>query len=659
MDIENNLAGRLLQAKQAYYYAEPIMSDAEYDSLEDKLRQVSPSHPVLAIVGAPIPAGNMLTSAFHRMPMGSQSKVNTEAEFRTWFTKNSIRSVHASVKGDGGSCAAYYTDGKLVQAITRGDGHEGEDITENVARFKGVPLLVSTGGVPFNGSVRFEGILTIADWFIADPAQSKNPRNAGNGIMRRKNGNQANLITAFAFDITETVDGDLVEFTTEDEKIRRLKSIGFNVLHGETFTDVNGAIAFFDHIAETRSSLPHWIDGVVLKCNDVASQKALGIADGRPKGQVAWKFLAEGAETVLQGYEITGGHTGALIPNARFKPVEIGGTTVSSASLANYDEVSRLDIAVGDTIWVSKQNDIIPKVTRVIHRPQGRVAISKPHECPFCGSGVAQKTKSDGEDGVILVCVNPDCSKKTGGKIQRWISSLDIQGIGDAVLDALIDRLNIMDAGGLYALHKRRADLATLVINEERGLCLGEKRAEAILEAIEQKRALSLPQFLGSLGLYYLGKRRVEILMQSAGGDLDALAQWQSGILRNADFAKKVGIPEVGQLVQDGIDSVSDLIVKLMTNGVTIVKSEKAETNCNRSVCISGKLPSGKKKSDYFEPLKAKGILLVDDVAKGLDFLVLADPTSTSTKSTKALKLGVNVISEDGLMALISDGVEI
>ena len=655
MNIEQ-IANTLLLAKQAYYYSStPTMSDAEYDRMEDQLRAVAPDHPVIAMVGAAVPPeNNMLKEAEHLMPMGSQSKVNTEQEFRAWWTKNAVREIHLSLKGDGGSCGAYFQNGRLIQVITRGDGRIGEDITANAARFKGLPMWLAPENKPFNGAVRFEGILTVADWKVVDPSQAKNPRNCGNGIMRRKSGEQAELITAFAFDIIEVIDGQEVEWSSESQKTSRLVELGFQVLANMTCSAVDDAIQAFASIAETRADLNTWIDGVVFKINDVAHQKSLGVTDGRPKGQVAFKFAAEGAESILTGFEITGGHTGALIPNARFEPVEIGGTTVTNASLANFDEVARLDLAVGDSVFIEKRNDVIPKLTRVIHRPADRKPILRPTECPFCHGDVGHKAKTDGEGGVSLICLNMGCPQKTAGKIQRWISSLDIQGVGDAVLDALMDQMDVQDAADLYVLDRHGKQLAEIVINAEKGLTLGAKRAATILAAIDDKRRLSLEEFLGSIGLFYLGKRRVGIMMESAGGQLDSLEDWRAGKLREAEFAKRIGVPEVGAQIQDGIDAVSALIDKLLANGVQIITRQKQDTSNIKTVCISGKLLSGKRKADYAAPLQAKGYLLVDEVAKGLDYLVLADPTSSSTKSVKAAKFGVAVISETALAELIS-----
>ena len=204
----NTLRNLILKAKHAYYYSnEPVMTDAEYDALEDELRLIDANDSVLALVGSPVPANTMLTKARHSIPMGSQSKVNSEDEFRTWCTKNEVKAIHASLKGDGASAAAYYRDGQLVQAISRGDGTIGEDISANALRFKGLPAWVGTQDAGFSGAVRFEVILTVDDWTKIDPARSKNPRNAGNGIMGRKNGHQSDFLTIFAFDLDETRDG--------------------------------------------------------------------------------------------------------------------------------------------------------------------------------------------------------------------------------------------------------------------------------------------------------------------------------------------------------------------------------------------------------------------------------------------------------------------
>jgi len=652
-----HLRNLILQAKHAYYHrGEAIMSDAEYDALEDELRLLSPDDPVLALVGAPVAADSILTKARHAMPMGSQSKVNSEVEFRTWCAKNEVEALHASIKGDGASAAAYYTDGRLVQVISRGDGTVGEDITANALHFKGLPAWAGSDGDSFSGSVRFEVILTVEDWTKIDPALSTNPRNAGTGIMRRKNGHQSDCLTIFVFDLDETREGRSVEFRTETEKSARLKSLGFNVISHAHCRSVDKAVKYFKTIARTRDSLPIWIDGVVLKIDDIAKQLAMGVTAGRPKGQVAWKFDSSGAETVLEGVVVSGGHTGGLYPTAQLRPVEIGGTTVSNASLVNYDEIARLDVAIGDSVWVVKANDIIPKIIRVTHRPTSRIPIPVPTACPFCGGEVGRRIITGGDEGVIIECRNAACQNKSIGKVRRWIASLDILGIGDVVLEAMMDQMAIQDPGDLYLLRNRVAELAALTTHTERELTLGAKRAGNILDAIDGTRTLTLSRFIGSLGIEHLGKRRVELMIRAAEGELDTLGDWRSGRLRDAALAEKAGAPNIANRIQDGIDEMAQVIDKLLAAGVTMLPVVRGqlvvEAGITMTVCISGKLPSGKKKSDYEEPLKAAGYALVDEVTKQLNYLVLADPASNSSKAEKARKLGVEVISEERLMQL-------
>jgi predicted DNA-binding WGR domain protein len=226
----------------------------------------------------------------------------------------------------------------------------------------------------------------------------------------------------------------------------------------------------------------------------------------------------------------------------------------------------------------------------------------------------------------------------------------------------MLNEFALEDAAGLYTLRERQTELVNLVINTDKGISLGEKRAASILDAIDATRNLSLSQFLGSLGLDHLGKRRVHLMMQAAHGQLDTLDDWRSGKLRNSIIAETAGVPNIGGQIQDGIDAMAPVIDKLLAVGVTVLPPENdipsSEEPSMKSLCISGKLPSGKKKSDYAEPLRAIGFELVDDVSKEIDYLVLADPNSSSSKAEKARKLGIAVISEEALEQLIAQGPE-
>lgn len=651
------LRNRIAKAKQAYYYGStPIISDEEYDALEEQLAKLVPDDPLLGTVGAPVPPDTLLTKAAHSIPMGSQNKVNSAAEFTTWYVKNAGNGpVVASLKGDGASAAAYYVDGQLVRAISRGDGVLGEDITANAVKFKHLPMFVQDERGPFSGAVRFEAILTVADWGILDPERKKNPRNAGSGIMGRKDGRFSNLLTAYAFDIDDTRPGAAI--ATEWDKLDQLQLLGFNVIEHERCETPDQAVAYFERIRETRDELPFWIDGVVFKIDDLSIQQKLGVTANRPKGQVAWKFDSKGAATKLLSYSVTVGHTGALIPNAQLAPVEIGGTTVSNALLNNWDEIQRLGVAVGDTVWLIKANDIIPKIISVVEEAPDRTPIPVPTACPVCGGAVARRRNTGGTEGAIIECTNDDCDAKAAGKIKRWVKALDIDGLGDSVRHALVEQMNLQDVADLYRLKEDPDRLAALVINPAKSIRLGEKRARGILEAIEKRRQLTLVEFLGSLGINQLGQRRVELMIAQADGALDQLSDWQAGKLRDATFAAKVGVPGVGAALQTTIDQFETIVQRLLDAGVVItgtgVATKVASDEPVPTVCISGKLPSGKKKADYAAPLAERGYALVDSVTKELTFLVVADPTSTSSKAEKAKKLGVRVISEDELQAFV------
>ena len=643
------LENQIIVAKHAYYNGEPVMTDQEYDALEDQLRTIDPQNPTLYLTGAPV-STEAFRKAGHSIHMGSQNKVNSEKEFALWMKKSTNGSVLASLKLDGASVAFYYDNGLFFQAITRGDGFIGEDITQNAVHFKGLPRILPG----FQGSIRAEVLLKVEDWIKIDPGKEKNPRNIGTGIMMRYNGQQCNMLSVVAFDIEETG----VTYETEGDKFKRLIALGFEVAPHAMCDNTKQAENFFEFVKRERDNLPYWIDGVVYRVNAIDEQLKLGVQGNRPKGQVAWKFDSSGCETTVLGVTVSGGHTGALIPTAQLAVVNIGGSKIANASLANFDEVQRLDIGIGDKVWLIKANDIIPKIVRVTERVADRVVIKAPTVCPFCGGLVGKKMTTLGQEGGILYCLNPGCHKKSFGKISRWITSLDIQGIGDSILMSLIERFDLKDAADLYTLKKYVPEMSRIVVNPEHGAVLGARRAHAICSAIEARNILPLELFMGSLGIEYLGKRRAKLMIQYADGALDTLQDWLSGKLKDPTFAALVGVPNTGAVIQDRIDEMKPIIEKLLSVGVIVTPFIRNTTHpsylqASKTVCISGKLPSGKKKSDYAKPLLDKGYQLVEDVDKSTTYLVVADPDAFSLKNQKALKLGVNILTETELMELL------
>jgi DNA ligase (NAD+) len=643
----------LLKAKQAYYFGTPIMSDVQYDALEDKIRAQDPADPVLALVGAPIPKDKLLQRAPHQIHMGSQEKVNSFEELERWW-KNRYKGsedFHASYKADGGSISLYYQAGRLVQAITRGDGFEGEDITATAALFQGAPVHLSQ---PLSIGVRCEAVLTLPDWKKADPDQKTNPRNVASGILGRLDGKGAALITALAFDMDTLTPGQKL-FETETQKSRFLEDLGFQTAPWEHCAGLDEVRAFFEKTRALREAdqLPFWIDGLVVKYEDLGIQSQLGMTDNRPKGQVAWKFVAEKCESVIERVEWQVGHTGAVTPVAHITPVRIGGTTVSKASLANAENIKTLGATLHAKVIVAKAGDIIPVILEVLEaNPQTPIEI--PSVCPVCSSPLEKRKNVGGTDSVVLFCKNPDCEARTLGAIKRFCKSRDILGLGDSVIAALADSGIVTKVPDLYRLNAK--DIENLVINDEKGVRLGLKRAESICAEIAQKGTrMPLAEFLGSFGTRALGVRRATLMLQ-ANPALESFERWFDESLLDEAFAAKAGVPKAGAIICDALKEKEPVIRETLAF-VTLEKSEppKEKSAAAKTFCITGTLPSGKKKKDYAAQLEAAGHILIDEVRQGLDFLVVSDPHGAeSSKTKKAKKLGIPLLSEQEMSAYLT-----
>ncbi len=648
----------LTKASEKYYNSEEtLLTDTQFDTLRDELQKLDPTNEFLKKVGnlattpSNIPEQEMLSKATHQIPMGSLEKVNTKDDFFKHVdnTFNNEQNLFANYKLDGSSLDLNYINGYLVQGITRGDGFIGEDITQNIREIKNLPKEpLIHNKTPFSGFVRGEGMLLNKDWAIADPDLKTNPRNTGTGILRRKDGENAELMTFWAFRI-HNLDGSELG-TTETEMQENLKNLKFE-LSPSISGNANQIWEFFLETKNLRKNLPYWIDGMVVKINDLNMQNELGIRDNRPKGQVAIKFPNEGAETILREVTLSVGHTGSIIPTGKFDPVIIGGTTVSSALLCNWANIETLDIAIGDKIFVEKAGDIIPQIVEVLERPASRQKLERPTKCPICGSTLSHKENTDGTQSINLYCTNEDCGAKTYGKAQRYLTSLNILGIGDEILKQLVDDMMIQSPADFYTLKAQY--LANLHIGEKR-IRLGEKRAAKIIQEINTRRTLTLPEFLGSLGIEGLGKRRVELIMKSpAGPNLQTITDWQNGNLTtNATLA---GVPKLGNIITKSIQTKENLISDFLKNGVTLIglpqEIKKPENPNALTFCLTGALSITRE--EYIIQIENAGHKYKDDVKKGLNYLVIADPNSTSKKAQKARDLGIKLINEQELIEII------
>ncbi len=642
------------RADIAYYNGgNPIMEDAQYDRLRDELTLLDPTDPRLGRVGS---AQNILSKFRHQIPMGSQAKATNREEFDTWVetvvkaTGVADPVFHAGYKMDGGSFSFEYGSGRLVRGVSRGDGKEGEDITSNALNFRNLPSIVlMKDGVPFSGFVRGEVILTLEDWQTqVDTDKLSNPRNSAVGIARRKNGSQSDLLQVFAFRL-HAPDGALLG-TTEEQQEALLREMGF-ITAPSVVGNAGRVWDFFVRTTEARKSLPYWIDGLVVKLNDLHLQQDMGETDGRPKGQVAVKFAAEGAKSILRKAHISVGHTGAIIPTAEFDPVQIGGTTVTNASLCNWENIRELGVALGDEIYVIKAGDIIPRIIEVVSQGEGRQAIPEPVSCPVCGGEVGRRDNVSGEESTAVYCQNSECPAKVAGKIERYLTALNILGVGDNLLEALIRDLGVRDAADLYTLRPREEEMAELVLSGK--VRLGAKRAAKVLAEIDRCRELVLSDFLGALGIFGLGRRRVEMIQQNVPGRMDQLEDWldESKLL---ELAVEAGVPNIaGRLVRD-IQSARPLIEKLLANGVSLKAASEDRPAARadaRIICITGSL--SKPKNHFKALIESAGDIYTDTFSSKVTHLVAADPNSGSSKLKKAAKQGTVILSEEQLLELL------
>jgi DNA ligase (NAD+) len=415
-----------------------------------------------------------------------------------------------------------------------------------------------------------------------------------------------------------------------------------------TAVDVWG---FYEKILGQRDSLPFWIDGIVVKIDDISAQNEMGESGGCPKGQTAIKFPPEGVETTLLGVQVRVGHTGAVAPTAVLAAVDIGGTTVRSATLSNYDQIAALNLAIGDTVLLERRGDVIPKVVRVTKRGDQRETIPVPVCCPECATTLGRKTTAGGKQGAVLYCLNDECPSRALGKVKCWISSLNILGIGDEVLEAMQEQAGINDAADLYTLKDRRSALANMTVS---GIRFGESRAARVLAEIEAKRALTIDEFVGSLGLDSLAKTRVENIRAAVAGKMDTLDDWMSGKLTG--LAEEASVPGLAARFVADIEKRRPLIAKLLDTGVTLRVAEpvapKFVADDAKSFCMTGKF--SQPKAFFQEKIAARGHEWKESVAKGLDYLVTDDPGSNSGKTVKARKLGVAIIGESELLAMLA-----
>ncbi len=637
-----------------YVLDQPEITDAEFDELMNRLKQIEAEHPELITADSPTQrVGGKPREGFlkvrHSSAMLSLDNALDEAELRDFDRRvrqlvgGAAYRYVAELKMDGLSMAAYYRDGIFSQAVTRGDGVEGEDVTENARTIRSLPLRVETD-LPLM-EVRGEVLLSRraflqlnADRERQGLARFANPRNAAAGAIRVL---EPWITAARRLDYSPyfLLAGGNPCLDSHWEALETLAAMGFKVNpHRRRCGDLEELLDFCREWEEKREQLPYEIDGVVAKIDSVAQQRALGWTAKAPRWAIAFKYAARQAETVVEDIGVQVGRTGALTPVAHLRPVVVGGVTVSRATLHNEDEIDRLGVEIGDTVVVERSGDVIPKVVRVASRGSPRRPFHMPPQCPVCGG---QVVREEGE--VAIRCINTNCPARLKESILHFAARgvMDIDGLGEALVDQLVDRGLVASVADIYELKLE------LLVELER---MGQKSAEKLLRNIEQSKRNPLPRVLTALGIRFVGERTAQFLAE-AFGSLDEIAA--------ADMEALEGAEEVGPKVAQSIHQFfreprnEELVKRLRKAGLQFEYTQRRRRGdqlAGLTFVLTGTL-AGLTREEAKALIEGAGGKVTGSVSKKTDYVVAGE--EAGSKLDKARALGVPVIDEGRLRELL------
>lgn len=606
----------LKAADDAYYNKDEnsdLMSDAVYDTLKDEFLERFPEHEYSKEIGAVVKS-SAFSKIQHEIPMGSQSKVNTLEELKDWVKKTKEKvgdfSFFVSEKLDGFSLALKYKE-KLEQAISRGDGVVGEDLTNNAKKIKEVPSKIS---VDKKTQVRGETILkkSVYEKHFSDKA---NPRNAAAGTIRRLDGERCEHLSYRAYDLL--IEGE--DFSTEEEKFKRLKDLGFKVPSHKLCKTIEEVQAFYESYEQKlRAQEDLEMDGLIVTVNEIKKQKTLGIISNKPRYSRAYKFSAQSGLTVIKEVVWQVGRTGRITPVAKTDPVKVAGVTISSVTLHNLSEIEKLGVKIGQTVEVLRAGDVIPKIVKVINEKGTKIKV--PTACPVCG----EKT-SVGE--IFLTCENSNCEAKLYHSLVHWVKSLDIKGFGQELVDRLQEE-------GLVG---EPADFYKLTVDEVAGLeRMGTKSAEKVLKELNSKKELSIPTFIKALGIAQISEKTIELLLPTHPSLEDILKS------KEEELAKIHGIGEItAKLLLEGLRIRKDIIKNLL-EFITLKKPK---------IVVGGKLQgqsfcfTGVRDKNLEVTIVELGGKIASGVSSSLSYLVAKDPEENSSKLKKARELKIPIIT--------------
>ena len=653
-----------LQTYNHEYYVldNPSIPDAEYDRVFRQLQELEAQHPELKSANSPTQkVGGQALDKFvqvaHEVPMLSLDNAMAEDEFVAFHKRINDRlktdqdfEFCCEPKLDGLAVSIIYENGQFTRAATRGDGAVGEDITENVRTIKSIPLSLIGDNIPQRIEIRGEAFLLLDGFekFNEDAKKNGtkpmvNPRNGAAGSLRQLDSKitASRPLSFYAYGIG-VVSEDFELADKHYQRLMQVKQLGLPVCPEITVaTGIEGVLAFYQNIADKRASLNYEIDGTVLKVNDIAVQQKLGFVARAPRWAIAYKFPAQEELTTLNDVEFQVGRTGAVTPVAKLEPVFVGGVTVSNATLHNAEEIERLQIKIGDTVVIRRAGDVIPQVVSVIteRRPEDARDIEFPTECPVCGSHVEKP-----EDEAVTRCTaGLYCSAQRKEAIKHFASrkALDVDGLGDKIVEQLVDEKLILSPADLFNLTTEQ------VASLER---MGPKSAENLINALVAAKQTSLPKFLYSLGIREVGEATAANLANHFF-TLEAIQQ--------ADIEALVEVDDVGEIVAKHVKRFfaeahnQEVIENLLAQGihwpVIEQKSEDQQPLAGLTYVLTGSM-SAMGRGDAKNILVGLGAKVAGSVSAKTNFLIAGE--KAGSKLTKAQDLGVEVLNEEQMLAL-------
>lgn len=644
-----------------YVLDDPEIPDSEYDRLLRELENLEQQFPDLITADSPTQrVGASALKEFaevkHVVPMLSLNNAFESTEVEEFDRRVRERlnidevSYTAEPKLDGLAISILYEDGILKQGATRGDGYTGEDVTQNVRTIHSIPLKLLGDNYPRVLEVRGEVVMTKSGFVALNKAQLAknekafaNPRNAAAGSLRQLDPQitATRPLAFYSYGVGQIQDGTLS--TQHSAILEKLQSWGLRINPEiKSVQGVHGCLDYFAALQQKRDSLDYDIDGVVYKVDSLVQQQQLGFVSRAPRWAVAHKFPAQEEMTLLRDIEIQVGRTGALTPVARLEPIFVGGVTVTNATLHNQDEIERKDVRVGDTVIVRRAGDVIPEIVAVVlsKRPADAKPFQMPSTCPVCGSTAIRL-----ENESVARCTGGlYCPAQRKEAIKHFASrrAMDIEGLGDKLIDQLVDVGQVTDVSDLY--HLTQSTLAQM----ER---MGDKSAKNIIDALEKSKATSLDRFLYALGIRQVGETTAKTLAQHFGTIEAVMAASEEQLLEVADVGPIVAASITGFFQESHNRAV---IEKLRHAGVywpaIIRKPEQAQPLRNKTFVVTGTLASMSREQAK-AALEVLGAKVSGSVSKKTDYVVVgADPGS---KAAKAEELGIAILDEAALLKLL------